>query len=280
MRLGQLSRKVNVKPTEILSYLKNEFDVELGTHLNTKVEDQLADKVIQKFAAPVIVKEEVPAKEMTPPIADDSKIEEPVAEELVAEFQASESETLAEPETEETPDPIEIKEFEPNQEVDAETIQNAALIKAPKVELTGPKVIGKIELPPSLEEQMVEVDGVMISKAEIANRKKEERLAKREKFQERKARSSSSVRNSRVKSEAQIEQIKRDKEAEEMAKRLERREKRIAEKKKKEKKVKPTFVAKAPKKKSAKTTEIKKQEEEKQPEPTTWYGKLWKWFNT
>lgn len=269
MRLGQLSRKVNVKPTEILSYLKNEFDVELGSHLNTKVEDELAEKVIQKFVVVAPVKKEK--------ISDSSIVSEVPTEEPKVTVVAEEPTIIAEIATEEITTPI---EFEANQEVDAETILNAELIKAPKVELPGPKVVGKIELPPTLEEQMVEVDGVMISKAEIANRKKEERLAKREKAQERKSRSSSSVRNSRVKSEAQIEQIKRDKEAEEMSKRLERREKRISAKKKLEKKVNPTFVPKPAKKKSAKAIEVKKQEENKVPEPTTWYGKLWKWFNT
>ncbi|MGB1003990.1 MAG: hypothetical protein ACPGVC_07170 [Salibacteraceae bacterium] len=278
MRLGQLSRKVNVKPTEILSYLKNEFDVELGSHLNTKVEDELADKVINKFAKP---KPETPKKEVVKEIANEieSSVSEPIIDSTIEDevISTDDTSTAVSLEKEEsTP----TTEFQPNEEVDPATIQNAELIKAPKVELTGPKVIGKIELPPSLEEQMVEVDGVMMSKAEIANRKKEERKAKREKREERKSRSSKSVRKSRVKSEAQIEQIKRDKAAEEMAKRLERREKRIASKRKEEKKVKPTFVPKPKKKKSAKAIEIEKQEINKKPEPTTWYGKLWKWFNT
>lgn len=278
MRLGQLSRKVNVKPTEILSYLKNEFDVELGSHLNTKVEDELADKVINNFAKP---KPETPKKEVVKEIANEieSSVSEPIIDSTIEDevISTDDTSTAVSLEKEEsTP----TAEFQPNEEVDPATIQNAELIKAPKVELTGPKVIGKIELPPSLEEQMVEVDGVMMSKAEIANRKKEERKAKREKREERKSRSSKSVRKSRVKSEAQIEQIKRDKAAEEMAKRLERREKRIASKRKEEKKVKPTFVPKPKKKKSAKAIEIEKQEINKKPEPTTWYGKLWKWFNT
>ena len=278
MRLGQLSRKVSVKPTEILSYLKNEFDVELGSHLNTKVEDALTEKVMVKFAPPKEKKSE--ENEVEKPVQE--VVETPVVatpvDEVVVETEITEESLDGTPE---------VIEFEPNQEVDAETIQNAELIKAPKVELTGPTVIGKIELPPTLEEQMVEVDGVMMSKAELARRKKEERMAKRDAREEARGtnkRTSSKARTSRAKSEAQLEQMKRDKEAEEMAKKIELREKRIAAKKKAEAKAKakPAFVPKPAKKKTkaAIAVEEKKKVEAAKPKPTTWYGKLWLWFNT
>ena len=269
MRLGQLSRKVNVKPTVILSYLKNEFDIELNSHLNTKVDDELAEKVTSKFIIPIpILPKEAPEKTA-------SNIENIISNTdltpLITESVIENKEEQAEPP---------VIEFEINQEVDAETIQNAELIKAPKIELTGPKIIGKIELPPSLEEQMVEVDGVMISKAEIANRKREERKEKREQSIKRKTRNSGDVRKSRAKSEAQLTQIKRDKEALEMAKRLAHREKRITERKKAVKNTNPTFVPKQQKKKTKKITEQKRKKEIKKPKPTTWHGKLWLWFNT
>lgn len=279
MRLGQLSRKVNVKPTEILSYLKNEFDVEIGTHLNTKVEDALTEKVMAKFVVPTEPKvnvtidkvEEVQTESIqdaAPTNVTPAPIELPIAEE----------------ESTESPVP-ELIEYESNEEVDPAIILNAELIKAPTVALTGPKVVGKIELPPTLEEQMVEVDGVMMSKADLANRKREERnerKAKREENKPKSKRSASTARNSRVKSEAQLEQMKRDQAADEMAKKLERREKRIAEKKKQVAKSKPVFVPKPTKKKSAATiaVEEKKKVAESKPKPTTWYGKLWLWFNT
>ena len=280
MRLGQLSRKTDTKPTEILSYLKNEFDVELGSHLNTKVDDELTKKVISKFVKPKV--------EKTTPAVPKESIETTVVKEV---FQ-----TVPKPETKiidiESSNPSEDStisntekpiELESNQEVDARTILNAELIKAPKVELAGPKVIGKIELPPSLEEQMVEVDGVMMSKAELANRKKEERLAKREKAGKGRKRTVKQVGASRIKSEAQIEQIKKDKEAELMAIKIANREKRITQKKKDSAKQKSNFVPKKSKKPTkqavAKTVEFQKEQVAK-PKPTTWYGKLWLWFNT
>jgi len=278
MRLGQLSRKVNVKPNEILNYLKLEFDVELGTHLNTKVEDALVDKVVAKFN----------------PIPEPSKPEEnvtPVAEETHSEIiesapqETSVTEDTISDENDSGTDAQEsesVAEFEVHEEVDASTIANAPLIKAEKVELSGPKVVGKIELPPPLSEQMVEIDGVMISKEELANRKKEKRREQRElKQKQRQKRTASSARKSRIKSEAQLEQIKRDKAAEEMSKKLEHREKRIAAKQKQQSKPTPQkFVQKKTKKKTDYKLEKSQNAEPTAPEPTTWYGKLWKWFNT
>ena len=284
MRLGQLSRKTDTKPTEILSYLKNEFDIELGSHLNTKVDDELAKKVVSKFVKPKAAKPTILKK------AD--SIQQETEDKAVSANPVSEEETKAPIEeianSEEETEPVSTStdtgnEFEQGQEVDPATILNAELIKAPKIELAGPKVIGKIELPPPLEEQMVEVDGVMISKAEIANRKKEERLARREKNGGDKRRSVSTVKASRIKSVAQVEQIKKDKEAELMDVRLAHREKRISEKKKKAAKKQSTFVPKKTKKPTKKAVikaqEIKKEQVSK-PKPATWYGKLWLWFNT
>jgi hypothetical protein len=271
MRLGQLSRKVNIKPTEILSYLKNEFDVELGSHLNTKVEDELSNKVILKFGLKPIVEpvKVVPKKTVT-------KITETVENnEIIEESTPVIEEKETTPEVEVTEPFV---EFEAHQEVDPETIRNAELIKAPKVELAGPKVVGKIELPPTLEEQMVEVDGVMMSKAEIANRKREERKERREKSHGTKVRTPRGVRATIRKSEAQIEQIKRDKEAEHRAVKIAHRENRISKKLKV--KTAPTFVPKKTKKRiSTKTIEESLKTVQK-PKPTTWYGKLWLWFNT
>lgn len=267
MRLGQLSRKVDIKPLEILNYLKNEFDVELGSHLNTKVDDALAEKVIAKFAT----KESLVSEPEAKPAAE---IEE--AEPVVA--------TVIDEIIEEVPEPI--AEFDRDAEIDEATRLNAEVIKAPKVELAGPTVIGKIDLPPPLEEQMVEIDGVMISKKEIADRKKEERKQKREKRENSKKRTSTTARTSRMKSEAQLDQLKKDQEAEEMAKKIAHRETRIAKKQKQQ--AKPKVNPSPPKKKVKKKTikkqiitqeEAKKQESQK-PAPTTWYGKLWLWFNT
>lgn len=281
MRLGQLSRKVNVKPNEILNYLKLEFDVELGSHLNTKVDDALVEKVVAKFHS---IPEPSESKEDSTPISDpveSAEINETIEPEVSNLEEEPSEDSVSDEETESSESEPSV-EFELHQEVDASTIANAPLIKAEKVELTGPKVVGKIELPPPLSEQMVEVDGVMISKEELANRKKEKRREQRElKQKQREKRSASSARKSRIKSEAQLEQLKKDKAAEEMAKKLEYREKRIAaQQKEKSKPDAQKFVPKKTKKKNNYKIEKAENITPTKPEPTTWYGKLWKWFNT
>jgi len=268
MRLGQLSRKVEIKPSEILGYLKNEFDVELGSHLNTKVDDALTEKVIAKFSKK---SETEPEPEIIPETEEELPVEE------TEEIEVSEQE-------EEKPKPV--VEYDQGVEIDEATRLSAEVIKAPKVELAGPTVIGKIDLPPPLEEQMVEIDGVMISKKEIADKRKEERKQKREKRENSRKRTSTTARSSRMKSEAQLEQLKRDQESEALSEKIAHREKRIAKKQKQKSKpkVQPTPVKKKIKKstikkqEAAQEIEIKKQQQK--PAPTTWYGKLWLWFNT
>jgi hypothetical protein len=266
MRLGQLSRKVDTKPSVIISYLKSEFDITIGTHLNSKVEDALAEKVIKKFGR------EVPEEVKK---SDSKKKENP------KEVKVEES-TLA---TAEAPSPkttpVEIAE------VSEDLRLNAEVIKAPKIELEGPKVIGKIELPPSPEEQMVEIDGVMMTKAELAKRKREERLTKREKRSTKEGNSAQKARKSAQKSEEQMAQLKRDQEAKELADKIARREKRIQQQLKQKKKL---ATAQKVNKKDTPRKVFKKQVVPKienpekpkihQPEPSTWWGKLWRWFNT
>lgn len=267
MRLGQLSRKVEIKPSEILSYLKNEFDVELGSHLNTKVDDTLAEKVIENFSTQKKLVSSTPIKEVVTEIPLEPK---------PSKQKKDKPEIQNEPETE-----IDIKEeILSIEEMDEDIRLNAAVIKAPKIDLPGPTVIGKIDLPPSLEEQMVEIDGVMMSKADLARRKKEERTARKEARQKTNTRSSKTVRTSRIKSEEQLEQLKRDQEASELAKKIASREKRIAAKKKEEAKAKPVRTTPKKKKKPVKKRVMESEPKVVIPVPKTWYGKLWKWFNT
>jgi hypothetical protein len=49
MRLGQLSRKLDIKPTEIREFIRNEFKIEIDLDLNTRIEDSHADAITAKF---------------------------------------------------------------------------------------------------------------------------------------------------------------------------------------------------------------------------------------
>ncbi len=107
MRLGQLSRKLEVKPEKIVSFLAKEKGLEIGSHPNTKVDDVLVDELSAHFA-PVI------------------EVEEPVIE---VETKAIEPEVIVE--EEEIAEPLPVVEH----------------IQTPKTEIIEPKIIGKIDLP-------------------------------------------------------------------------------------------------------------------------------------
>lgn len=119
MRLGQLARKVGRRPSEVVQFLASK-GIGVAEDSNVRIEDDHALLVIQEFApaqlADLDMKDEVPAAET--PALPAERVSEP------------------EPESNSTPE-----EETSEQSVDTE------LIKAPKVELAGLKVLGKIDLP-------------------------------------------------------------------------------------------------------------------------------------
>ena len=114
MRLGQLARKLAMKPIEIVGFLaKQNIIIEEGG--NTKLEDDQVALILKKFGP-----------EPEEPSAKPAVIEPPPA-----------------PITPETEVAIEIET--PANEITEE--EKVEVIKAAKVELSGLKVLGKIELP-------------------------------------------------------------------------------------------------------------------------------------
>ena len=49
MRLGQLSRKINVSYSEILDYLEGELNIHIDASLNSKIDDTHVVKIIEHF---------------------------------------------------------------------------------------------------------------------------------------------------------------------------------------------------------------------------------------
>jgi hypothetical protein len=120
MRLGQLARKLAVRPSQIIDYLatKQEFPEE-GS--NAKLSDEITEQIVRHFA-PDRLSELLESEE-----------KEPVKELALV---VKESTPTVEAEIIETP-----------QSLSADTaIDKPEVIKAPKVELSGLKVLGKIEL--------------------------------------------------------------------------------------------------------------------------------------
>ncbi|MBK7129303.1 MAG: hypothetical protein IPM74_07685 [Crocinitomicaceae bacterium] len=152
MRLGQLARKLDTKPSAIIEYVKTNYGLTLENDLNTRVEDEHA----QAFAKSVHVNISALTEE-TESTTTEPKLESTTAKELTEK----ESEVI-----ESTPEsihvPIEVPHYhsathEKNESVVDPFIPlpvdpEAELIKAPKIKLEGLKVLGKIELPEAKKE--------------------------------------------------------------------------------------------------------------------------------
>jgi hypothetical protein len=115
MRLGQLSRKLGIHTSKIIDFLASK-DIVINEDSNTRIEDEYVTWITQKYAP-----------------------------QLMAEV----SNTLSEEKIEPTIHTPFVEEVVPTEEQPAalEAAPLPELIKAPKIELSGLKVLGKIEIP-------------------------------------------------------------------------------------------------------------------------------------
>ena len=174
MRLGQLARKVNKNQDEVRRFIEKEFKVELNHDPNVKIEEDHMNAVIAEFYVEEVVEEKpikaVEAEKVEEPVQEEPKAEEPVAEETpeieedIVTEEVNEEVAVAETEeVEETTSEVEEQVEETEEELDPfierPVDPDAELIKAPKVELEGFKVVGKIDLPVEkvVEEEAEEV---------------------------------------------------------------------------------------------------------------------------
>ncbi len=270
MRLGQLSRKINVKPTDIIDYLDKDLKVKMNSHLNSKVEDQYVDFIISHFS--VNKKEE----------AVKSKDKEPHITEKEASEKKEKEVSEKKEKVKKTKTPAEI----PLEKIEEDKIET---IKASAQKLDGLKVIGKIELPPPPPPEMIEIDGVMYDKQEVKKQRKEEKEQRRAQLQKRKI---ESPNNPEVKNRIHPPLAKRHlsfEEKKEVDDKAYLKRKRVEEKYQKEKQrkhyekihlLKP--AAKGEKKKTSKKVKIQEPEIiiESKPKPKSLLGKFWRWLNT
>lgn len=126
MRLGQLARKLEVRPNQIVEFLATQ-NIELNSGTNTRVSPEHVDMVVGFFS---------PGK-----LIEDSSEE---VEELASGNNPDTSEIISD---ELTPEPLQERVGE---ELPVEKVE---VIKAPKIELSGLKVLGKIELPEKVKKE-------------------------------------------------------------------------------------------------------------------------------
>ena len=137
MRLGQLSRTLNVTTSDIVTYLSDN-GIEIKDHPNVKLEESAEQKVIAQFSDKQVV--------------EDEKIDVVVQENAPTELQnkpATENKSTEIKEIAPSADPKDEHEHPPAEKNTEQTEREEELEKfeAEKVRLEGLKVLGKIELP-------------------------------------------------------------------------------------------------------------------------------------
>ncbi|MCW5911354.1 MAG: hypothetical protein KIT62_09785 [Cyclobacteriaceae bacterium] len=245
MRLGQLARKLSVRPSQIVDLLaKDQQYFEDGS--NAKLNDDTVKQIVVHFAPERLAEiMTVQAQEIE---ETQSQPEPVVLEEAVVE------ETEVQPE----------QAIETDTEAPAE--ENTETIRAPKVELAGLKVLGKIELPAPRKKEESKAEG---ETTEAEQKPKREHKDNRRKPVER---TEKSWRNP----------IAQQREAE--AREKEERRKKALEEEKERKRL--HYLNRVKTGQPAKAARIYDEPEEAQTEtepeqkPRTWFGKLLKWLNT
>lgn len=121
MRLGQLARKLSLRPIQIVEFLAQQ-NIQIEDKSNIRMEDNHVILVVQKFAPASLESIVTEADEIDNDIVENEMEPQP-----------------AQSETEENIPAVEIDNLQP--------VSEPEVIRVPKIELTGLKVVGKIELP-------------------------------------------------------------------------------------------------------------------------------------
>lgn len=287
MRLGQLSRKININSSLILDYLENELGVHVNASLNAKIEDEYVNKVMEHFS--------ITNQKDDLVIANEKNLEEKESISVNTTTQETPSEEASDSIEENTEEQIE-EEVEMTVQEEQEN-QDVEIIKAKAEKLEGLKVIGKIDLPPPPPPEMIEIDGVMYDKAELKKqryeereRKKAEAIKRREekKKQEELKRLAEQDAQDAISQKAALkanisfaEQRKKEEAA--LARKKKQEERRKREKQRKHYEEKHLVVKeKLPKKKAVKKEKvaIETSKEVSAPEPKNAFAKFWRWLTT
>lgn len=304
MRLGQLARKLSIKTTEILSFIEEKEGPEISNHPNSKVPDEFVDDILEHFTPSPVeeIQKIIDSTEEAPKVEEVTETVEEIEEEniiskedlkelaeVVAEKTASKaaeviSKTQDDLAQEEEPTTA-AEEIEASEEVSDEMVADFddteinivdGVIKAPKVDLEGPKVVGKIDLPepkaPEVEEPQLDEDGnpIEVVKEEKPVKPRKKQVQKRS---SRKKSSSKPTLTEYEKRQLEIDRLKKIEQEKLNRKKASAKkayEAKMANKPSQPVKKKKKVVAEAPKK-------INKYEKAK---PTTAWGKFMKWLNT
>jgi hypothetical protein len=248
MRLAQLARKLTIRPTVIVDFL-TQHNIQIEDGSNTRLEDAYVDLIMKKFA---------PARAAE--IAAELRLEKEI--ELKADLAEEKIEIISQ-------SPVLENLTFSSTDILAEKIE---VIKAPKVELSGLKVLGKIELPePKKKEIEPLAEQAQSDQPITAEVAKPPRQENRKPFINRKE-----VSNQRpVKNSIALERERKAQEAE--------KKQRERQKQEKEKRT-LYYLSKVKVVAPIKSIKLVKEEVEEfipsAPAPKTIWGKFMKWLNT
>lgn len=248
MRLGQLARKLALRPTEIVEFLAlNHIQIDEGS--NTRLEDNQVTLILQQFApdmAGVIMEE------------PSDKIENNGVEDgLPLETAMTEPETI----------PTEIID-----EVPLTEDEKVEIIRAAKVSLSGLKVLGKIDLP-ELKKKEIQPELTKEDSAAIETEKKPHQEVRKNFNQRKKRPDQQRPEKNPVALQREREAKEAQKKRQEQAEReKERRTQNYLKRVKMSPPTKPVKLVKEP------VMEMSAQELEEAPK--TWLGKFVKWLRT
>lgn len=203
MRLGQLARKLSVRTAEITDFLaQHNIKIEEGS--NVRLQEEQVELIVKHFNAENAAFFLIPKNESE---------EQPNVVEIVTE--TIEIDTV--PQVLIEPDPV--KEVEP---------EKGEVIRAPKVELSGLRVLGKIDLP---EKRKKEPDSGSLPEqpGTVENEKKDTRPARRPHHQKNTIQKpyKNPVTLQREREARETEKMKRDKQQQEKDKRTQHYQRRV-----------------------------------------------------
>ncbi len=248
MRLGQLARKLSLRPTQIVEFLAKN-NIQIDSSSNTRLEDSHVGIIVQCYAPgsldkienePDEIEEAVPVMAVQPPV-DESVMLQPVADK-------------------------------------SQSAEEIETIRVQKIELSGLKVLGKIELPEPKKKEPVTEQPQEVTEATIPETPPEKKVKPRN--PNRKPAHQNKER-SQARSWKNPLEMQREREAREAEEKKRSDIDREKEKRRKhyEEKVKPVALPKRVKP-VTEQPEVKKKRVDARPMPKTWLGKFLRWWTT
>jgi hypothetical protein len=253
MRLGQLARKLSLRPAQIVEFL-SQHNIQIEDNSNTRIEDGHTELVVNHFAPGTFeqVSEAVDEPEEITPVENGIPV-------VVVEA----------PQVETSEPPV-----NPDSEV----------IRVPKIELSGLKVLGKIELPEPKKKEPIAIeiektDEGVESFTETAPPPAPERKSKiSDRYRDKKPVHQKRDRPREWKNPLELQREREIRQAEEKKRIAAEREK---EKRKRHYEEKRKAVVQTKRTKPSKDQPIAQQKPvDTRPVPKTWLGKFLRWWTT